>query len=218
MIKNLPIWIEYSVFFLALLAGLVNAVGLLGFEHQSVSHLSGTATLLGVKIIKTDSSAIHLLFILLSFVFGSGITGFLITSNTFKFGKHYDTILFLEGLLIFASFFFLNFHSIFGHYLASAACGMQNALVTTYSGAIIRTTHLTGVFTDLGIMIGEAFRGVPFSKRKFILYCSIIFGFILGGTIGSLLFNILEFKALFVPSFFSIILAFIYKLYYRSDK
>src|SRR5439155_20750660 len=32
-----------------------------------------------------------------------------------------------------------------------AAMGVQNSLVTRLSGAVVRTTHLTGVFTDIGI-------------------------------------------------------------------
>src|SRR5207245_1808381 len=35
------------------------------------------------------------------------------------------------------------------------AMGMQNALVTKLSGARIRTTHLTGVTTDIGIETGR---------------------------------------------------------------
>ena len=29
--------------------------------------------------------------------------------------------------------------------------GLQNALVTRVSGAVVRTTHMTGVLTDIGI-------------------------------------------------------------------
>ena len=60
-----------------------------------------------------------------------------------------------------------------GHYLASAACGLQNALVTNYSGATIRTTHVTGIFTDLGLMIGARLRGRPFDRRKALLFLLI---------------------------------------------
>ena len=42
--------------------------------------------------------------------------------------------------------------------LLCAAIGMQNALVTRLSGAVVRTTHLTGVFTDLGIEMARWFR------------------------------------------------------------
>lgn len=42
--------------------------------------------------------------------------------------------------------------------LLCAAMGMQNSLVTRLSGAVVRTTHLTGVFTDLGIEGARWFR------------------------------------------------------------
>lgn len=37
------------------------------------------------------------------------------------------------------------------------AMGLQNALVTKISNATVRTTHLTGLFTDLGIELSQLF-------------------------------------------------------------
>jgi hypothetical protein len=34
----------------------------------------------------------------------------------------------------------------------------QNAMVTAYSGAVLRTTHITGMSTDIGIVIGKYLR------------------------------------------------------------
>ena len=48
LLTRLPPWVEVGAFLLAFLAGSVNAVGLLGFSHQSVSHLTGTSSLLGL--------------------------------------------------------------------------------------------------------------------------------------------------------------------------
>lgn len=42
--------------------------------------------------------------------------------------------------------------------LLCAAMGLQNALVSRLSGAVVRTTHLTGVVTDLGIESARWFR------------------------------------------------------------
>lgn len=39
-----------------------------------------------------------------------------------------------------------------------AAMGLQNSLVTRLSGAVVRTTHVTGVVTDLGIEAARWFR------------------------------------------------------------
>ena len=40
-------------------------------------------------------------------------------------------------------------------YLASMAIGMQNGVAATYSGAVARTTHMTGIVTDL-VGVGNA--------------------------------------------------------------
>lgn len=214
MISRLPKWIEYGAFVLAFTAGCINAIGLLGFEHQSVSHLSGTATLLGTSVLgESLDTFLHLAGILLSFFFGAAVSGFLLHGAALKLGRHYDTALVAESVLIFAAFYLLSRGSFYGHYAASAACGMQNALATTYSGAIIRTTHLTGIFTDLGIMLGEVLRGVAFDRRKALLFTLIIVGFVIGGTVGAYLFTLLHFKALLVPGVICLILAAVYRLY-----
>jgi uncharacterized membrane protein YoaK (UPF0700 family) len=38
---------------------------------------------------------------------------------------------------------------------ASLACGLQNALTTHFSSAVVRTTHVTGLLTDVGIILGR---------------------------------------------------------------
>jgi uncharacterized membrane protein YoaK (UPF0700 family) len=104
----MPRWIEYGAFLLATLAGSVNAIGLLGFQHQSVSHLSGTATLLGLELIKFGSQSFHLAMILISFMIGSAISGYLIENASLKLGRHYDSALLVEGIFLFLAMFFLN--------------------------------------------------------------------------------------------------------------
>lgn len=108
------------------------------------------------------------------------------------------------------SIYFLTKDSLSGHYLASAACGLQNALATTYSGAVVRTTHVTGIFTDLGIMLGSKIRGETFDKRQGLLFLLIILGFICGGTLVAYLFSIFMFNALLFPASICILLAFFY--------
>lgn len=217
MISQLPKWVEVGAFVLALVAGLVNAVGLLSFEHQSVSHLSGTATLLGASFLDaTFQSIVHLLGILLSFLFGSSIAGFLLHGSTLKLGRHYDTVLFLESAFLLITLWLLSAGSFYGHFFASAACGLQNALATTYSGAVIRTTHVTGVFTDLGITLGEFVRGEALDKRKVKLFLTIISGFIFGGTLGALLYIKYQFMALVFPVCICLSIAVIYRMYSKS--
>jgi len=214
VISKLPRWVEYGSFVLALVAGLVNSIGLLGFKHQSVSHLSGTATLLGAGALNANfSDTLHLVFILLSFLVGSAISGYFLNGGSLKLGRNYSGLLILEALLILGAIYFLSRVSVQGHYLASAACGLQNALATTYSGAIVRTTHVTGIFTDLGIMLGAKLRGESFDNRKALLFFLIIMGFIVGGVIGAYSFSILKFNALLIPAGICLLLAFFYSIY-----
>ena len=212
MISRLPKWVEYGAFILALVAGFVNAVGLLGFQHQSISHLSGITTLIGTGIANITQTT-HLAFIVLAFVAGAAISGFFLRSGALKMGRNYSGLLALEGMLLLIAVGFLKFDSSFGHYFASAACGLQNAMVTTYSGAVIRTTHVTGIFTDIGLMIGAKLRGEPFDSRKALLFALIIFGFIAGGSFGAIMFSYFTFNALYVPAAICGLLALSYRWY-----
>ncbi|KZN13613.1 YoaK family protein [Marinomonas sp. TW1] len=214
MISQLPRWVEVGAFFLALVAGCVNAIGLLSFDHQSVSHLSGTATLLGTGFLNSSfQTSLHLMGVLLSFLLGSVLSGVLLHGSSLKLGRHYDTALFLEAVLLLVSLFLLSNGSFYGHFFASAACGLQNALATTYSGAIIRTTHVTGIFTDLGIMLGKCIRGEALDKRKAQLFLYIIIGFVSGGSIGALLYESYQFMALLFPAASCFIMAVVYRVY-----
>lgn len=216
MVSKLPKWVEFGAFILALVAGIVNTVGLLGFEHQSVSHLSGTATLFGASLFNLHFlGSLHLLGILLSFFGGSCIVGFLLHGSTLKLGKHYDTALFLEAILLLIAMMLLCNGSFYGHFLASAACGLQNALATTYSGAVIRTTHVTGIFTDLGLMIGSFLRGDKLDLRKAQLFCIIIIGFISGGVLGAWLYVYYQFITLLLPALICLFVAIVYRGYLK---
>ncbi|MCC2616880.1 DUF1275 domain-containing protein [Aestuariibacter halophilus] len=212
MITQLPRWVEYGAFLLALVAGCINAIGLLGVEHQAISHLSGTATLMGAALISDHPSAVlHLVGIVLSFLLGSTLCGFMLPGNALLLGRHYDTTLLIEALLLCGALLFLNQDVYIGHYLASAACGLQNALATNYSGAIVRTTHLTGIVTDLGLMLGARCRKEPLDRRKGMLFVLIIGGFVLGAALGAWLFQQVQFYAMLVPAALCLLLAALYR-------
>lgn len=214
MISKLPRWVEYGSFVLALVAGFVNAVGLLGFNHQPISHLSGTATLIGTDILNTTfNQTIHLVMVVASFLIGAIVSGYFLRSGALKLGRNYGMLLCFEAILLFSASFLLTIDAISGLYLASAACGLQNALVTTFSGAVVRTTHVTGLFTDLGIMIGAKLRGQPFDKRKATLFILIIIGFISGGTLGAYFYALFMFNALIIPATICFLLALAYSIF-----
>ncbi|MGO2498097.1 MAG: YoaK family protein [Vibrio litoralis] len=218
MFTKLPKWVEYGAFTLALIAGFVNAIGLLGFEHQAISHLSGSVTQIGVSALERPIVSVFLIVLVGSFVIGSTISGVLISGESLKLGRHYDLVLLLEGILLLMSASLLHEHISWGLCLASMACGLQNALVTTYSGAVIRTTHLTGIFTDLGLMLSSKIKGQEVNKRKFVMFSVIICGFLSGGFLGYLAFQRINVSALTIPAVGCLLLSFIYRIYRQKNK
>jgi uncharacterized membrane protein YoaK (UPF0700 family) len=87
-----------------------------------------------------------------------------------------------------------------GLYFASCACGLQNAMVSTFSGTVIRTTHVSGMFTDLGIFLGHALRGRHPDVLRMKLSFLIISGFFSGGVAGAIAFARIGYSTLLVPA------------------
>lgn len=70
--------------------------------------------------------------------------------------------------------------------------GMQNATITKLSGARIRTTHCTGIVTDIGIELGRAtfhrfnpHSPVDVDRAKLAILVSLVTAFVLGGLTGT---------------------------------
>ena len=198
---QLPRWVWIGAGALACVAGMVNAVGFLGFEHQAVTHLTGTTTLLGAAIARDDMTATtSLAGVALAFMAGAALSGMIVQDATLRLGRRYGVALALESLLLFASAYLFRREAVSGAWLAAMACGLQNAMATTFSGAVVRTTHLSGMFTDLGIGLGHALRGLPLPKRRLMLCGLIIGSFLVGGVLGALAFARVGTNALLLPA------------------
>lgn len=198
---HLPRWVWIGAVALACVAGMVNVIGYLGFEHQAVSHLTGTTSLLGAALAQGDLRAIvHLWGMLIAFCVGAMLSGLVIQDQTLKLGRRYGVALALEAALLLLAIPLFKQQQIWGALLAAMACGLQNAMVTTYSGAAVRTTHLSGMFTDLGIGLGHLLRGMPLPMRRLTLSGLIISGFLGGGVLGAWFYRHWGYDALLAPA------------------
>lgn len=213
MFEKLPKWVELGGFALAFLAGMVNAVGLLGFEHQAISHLTGVSSMIGVEIIMQRWQVLlHLIMILISFVIGAAFSGFMLPQVALVWGQRYGLALKIQALFLVLSSLLLSKDYSVGHFLASAACGLQNGLATNYSGATVRTTHLSGMYTDIGVLLGARLRGVKLDTRRLLLYLTIIVGFIIGGVLGAYLFQKIAYFTLLLAGLLCLALSFGYEI------
>jgi uncharacterized membrane protein YoaK (UPF0700 family) len=85
------------------------------------------------------------------------------------------------------------------------AMGLQNALVSMISGSVVRTTHLTGMFTDLGIELAEKIQlknnpNKHSLNQKILLRVVIIGFFFLGGISGGYFFKFLNYGTFYIPA------------------
>jgi uncharacterized membrane protein YoaK (UPF0700 family) len=220
LISRLPTWVWTGMWVLAFIAGTVNVVGLLGFEHQAITHLTGNTSLLAEAMATADRSAIfHFAALIGSFVAGAVVSGFIIQDSALQLGHRYGFALLLVSLLLFASVPLFTHGSDMGMYAAACAMGLQNAMMSTFSGAVVRTTHLSGMFTDLGIYLGHALRGLPVDTRRIRLCLLVISGFLSGGVAGAFLYRLAGFEALVFPASLTAIASIAYGLYrFRKDR
>ena len=213
MIHLLPRWVWTGAWALAFIAGIVNVVGFLGFEHQAITHLTGTASLLSAALGLFDRVLILRVGAgLFAFILGTTISGFIIEDSVLKLGSRYSFALLIESSLLIAAVPLMKQTNMYGYYLASCACGLQNAMATTYSGSVVRTTHLSGMFTDLGIALGHLLRGKQFNTRRVRLSLVVITGFISGGITGTLLYDKYSYNTLYLPAAFTGIVAVVYHI------
>ena len=201
MINRLPAWVWFGGVLLTFSAGMVNAIAYLSFTSQAVTHVTGSITLASVQVARGDwYGAVHLLAVVLAFFVGAVLSGLIIKGETLRLGRGYGFILLLESCLLMISLWFYHHSSFSGQLVASLACGLQNAMVSTFSGAVLRTTHMTGILTDIGAKLGRWVRGAPIDKRRLLLYCLLLTGFTTGGTIGAFLFTRLRYSSLLIPA------------------
>ena len=219
MITKIERWAWWGGATLAGIAGMVNSVGFLSYAHQAVTHLTGTTTLISLTIVNQKRAEwLHLVMVVLAFVLGAAISGFLIQHSTLKLGRRYGAVLLLESALLGCAAALMKSNSIVGSYFASAACGLQNAMASTYSGSLLRTTHLSGMFTDVGAALGHWARGIEVDWLRVRLSGLIIVSFGIGGIVGALLFQKLQYATLYVPAAFTGIVGIGYTAYAHAKR
>ena len=186
---------------LAFIAGAVNAGGFLAVGFY-ISHMSGIAASIGDALV-TDQwkTAIWAGAFLGSFMAGALTCSVIIQlALVHKLNTVFALPLLLEALLLlgFASAMVGDAHGPIGMktgWIVSLLCfimGLQNAMITNISNAVIRTTHITGVATDVGIETGRFLaskiirqKQIDFKAGKLFTHLSLIMSFVMGGIIGA---------------------------------
>lgn len=194
-------------FVLAFVAGAANAGAFLAVGLYT-SHMTGIVSSLADDLaLGKFTLALSAVGAVLSFLLGAACSAIMINySRRRRLRSEYALPLVLEAVL------FLVF-GVLGAQLAKVeglfipttvmllcfTMGLQNAVITKISGAVVRTTHLTGVITDLGIELGKlAYWNRPrmasdapvLADRDRLLTLALLCAFFLcGGVLGAMGFK-----------------------------
>ena len=148
---------------LAFVAGAINAGGFLAVGTYT-SHMTGVVSALADNLVLGNLAlAAASLGALAAFLLGAMTTAWLVNWGLReKLASAYSLPLLLESALLLIFGMFGAAISLWSHFfvpltvlLLCFIMGLQNAVITKISKAEIRTTHVTGLVTDLGIELGK---------------------------------------------------------------
>jgi uncharacterized membrane protein YoaK (UPF0700 family) len=196
----------------AFVAGGVNVAGVIAFLAFT-SNITGHVANLAKNIAALDFDGVALFFgWLMLFFAGAFLSSFII--NSFKHKSNYQA----HAIPIVIEVCILIFVAVYGnHYYQETdserevvigcilfSMGLQNGVVSIISGGLIKSTHLTGLITDLGAEVAEwihpRVEKKAEIKNKIYIRSTILSFYILGGLAAGYFFNLYEFKVFyFVP-------------------
>ncbi|MDP4078423.1 YoaK family protein [Acidovorax sp. A1169] len=188
--------------FLAFVAGAINAGGFLAVQ-QYTSHVTGMVSAVADNLALGQLGlVVDGIVAVLSFLLGAMCCAVLVNFARRKgMASEYALPLLLESVLILC-FGLLgarlaSFEGLLLPFTVVLLCfimGLQNAVVTKLSGAVIRTTHMTGIVTDLGIELGKllywnadrsAANRVRADRERMKVLGGLFLAFLLGGISGA---------------------------------
>lgn len=191
---------------LGFVAGLVNVVGFFSVQKLTTNVTGHFAYFVDETFKQDFRAAFHLALYIFFFFLGAFISNFIVEI----YSRKKENLLYVIPAL--AEAFILAAIGFSGNFLMAEspdliafgllfAMGMQNSLVTSISHSVVRTTHLTGLFTDMGIEFSQLFFYKDQDhKKKLInsikLRFTIIGMFFAGGLVGGMLYESLGIKAL----------------------
>ncbi len=195
-------------FSLAFVAGATNAGGFLAVK-QYTSHMSGVVSAIADQSALGDFSLVLAGGgSLISFLLGAACSAVLVNwGRRRRLNSQFALPLLIEAVLLLC-FGLLGSHlalwePLFVPMTVLLLCfimGLQNAMMTKLSGAEIRTTHMTGIVTDIGIELGKliywnsssvaaATPSVLANRAKLKVHGTMLGMFLVGGVTGAMGFK-----------------------------
>lgn len=169
---------------LATIAGYVNTL-MIVLGAPPVTHLTGSISRLSVDLGLQDfSDARSVGLMVFAFLLGAMCAGALLGSSMLRLGQRYGVAIMIEAAMLALAGLLVTRSFTSAVLLAAAAAGLQNAMASSYKSMIIRTTHMTGVLTDIGFTLGRIVSGKQRPGRQLLLLALLLVAFVTGGVLG----------------------------------
>jgi uncharacterized membrane protein YoaK (UPF0700 family) len=183
-------WIYFSAILLPFNGGLINGITLVSFLHNSVGYVTGNLVYAGTSFSSAENGLfLHLIVLILCFLMGAVVSGLMIRSEFYSKNHRYELNLILQLVIVTIAMILMAHNHRSCEYLLAAAMGLQNAMTTHYGTALIRTTHMTGTTTDLGVLIAHIIKGNRVQQWKLGLYLILIVCFLFGAIAGGYFYH-----------------------------
>lgn len=219
-IPQSSVWIYLAAILLPFNGGFINAATLISFLHNSVGYVTGNIAFAGTYFAEKQYVMFFgMLGLIFCFLLGSFISGLMIKTEHYHKDYRYELNLVLQLSFVLIAMILMHLDIKYCEFLLAVTMGLQNAMTTHYGAALIRTTHMTGTATDLGILVAHWIKGKNVQLWKIKLYALLISFFLLGSIVGAVVFIHLQAYGLLVSIFIYLIMIFFhkYKLYRHVD-
>ncbi|AJI53886.1 YoaK family protein [Francisella philomiragia] len=206
-IKQPSLWVYLSAILLPVNGGLINVITLMSFLHNSVGYVTGNISNASIYLHDDDLILFcRMILLILFFLFGAVTSSLITCRERFEKDIRYVFIILIQLICITVAIILLRLEKQYSDFVLAFLMGAQNAMTTHYGTAIIRTTHMTGTTTDLGISIARwlKYRDEPVWKIK--LYLVLILSFIGGSILGAILFRYYGVNVVFISILIYLIL------------
>ncbi|RKR80250.1 uncharacterized membrane protein YoaK (UPF0700 family) [Mucilaginibacter gracilis] len=196
----------------AFVAGITNVCGAIAFLAYT-TNITGHVALLARQVSDQDINEFVTVFIwLLMFFAGTFVSHFLVRSfeRTNRYKAHAFPILMEMFTLLLVAVYgnhFFNGADIERKFIIGAvlfSMGLQNSLVSTISGGLIKSSHLTGLFTDVGADMAELLHPhtakTHVLKNRIYVRLTVLAFYFAGAIAGAFLFEMYNFTVFyFIP-------------------
>jgi uncharacterized membrane protein YoaK (UPF0700 family) len=152
------------------------------------------------------------------YTFGGVIAGYFGGNyDSFHIGHSYGILYLIMFVLMLGATFldkFLENDDVSFIFCCATAAGVQNALVSRFSGNMIRTSHVTGSLTDIGLTIGRALKGKTDQIWKLGILIPLVLTFLFGGLMAGWIYEHLGKLSLIVSAILYGFTAILYAFYF----